>query len=505
MAERHTGRTLREIVRVVASRFVGMAMIFIIVVGACAVATHFTARSYRSEGRLLARPAKMMNPLENRSGVRDEVSLFVVTQREIILSDYVLACALMRLEEMEIEADKADQQVRQWIGRNRKRLAEAYRRVEVVTPGGAGVSFTQTFKIRVDWPEERTEAWRRGVESRRVAAENAYRMATLIVEAYLSRYKDLEGRRARAAAKFLSDKSLATAEANLDKAITKHEQYIAQELKGDLPQVVQMLNRASGTEMGPAKLSTRSMEELNDIDARVAELTAIQMVIAREMEKEASQVVVPDIVTAVNDSSKEMQAKIVLLKLQLATLKSRYTDDYQAVRDLQTELLAVQAELRDEMKRHGIALGQEITVLKARRVRIQTAADKDRKRVGDLAVKVARYEQIQRQVAGAQTIYDTEQERVVSAVTAEKLAENPILVTVMDEPGRPDPTRPYRPIVWLNMLLAAGAGLVLALIYAFLSDYFDHTIKSIDEAERYLGVSVLASIPKLGRRIIRAG
>jgi capsular polysaccharide biosynthesis protein len=68
----------------------------------------------------------------------------------------------------------------------------------------------------------------------------------------------------------------------------------------------------------------------------------------------------------------------------------------------------------------------------------------------------------------------------------------------------PDPEKPVKPIMLVNVVLAVAGGFILALIYAFSADHFDHTFKGVDDAERYLGVPVLASIPKLGRRMIRA-
>jgi len=53
------------------------------------------------------------------------------------------------------------------------------------------------------------------------------------------------------------------------------------------------------------------------------------------------------------------------------------------------------------------------------------------------------------------------------------------------------------------MLVAVVAAVVMALVYAFLADHFDHSLKSIDNAERYLGVPVLASVPKIGGPVIR--
>ena len=95
------------------------------------------------------------------------------------------------------------------------------------------------------------------------------------------------------------------------------------------------------------------------------------------------------------------------------------------------------------------------------------------------------------------------QDKVIAATTAKELANTPILVSVLSEPSMPDPERPRKPIFWLNMVLAIVGGVILSLIYAFSADHFDHSLKSIDDAERYLGVPVLASVPKLGRKVIR--
>ena len=56
----------------------------------------------------------------------------------------------------------------------------------------------------------------------------------------------------------------------------------------------------------------------------------------------------------------------------------------------------------------------------------------------------------------------------------------------------------------MNMFIAVLGGLILSFVYAFLTDHFDHSIKGLDDAERYLGTPVLASVSKLGRRIIRS-
>ena len=65
-----------------------------------------------------------------------------------------------------------------------------------------------------------------------------------------------------------------------------------------------------------------------------------------------------------------------------------------------------------------------------------------------------------------------------------------------------DPSQPVRPITTIYSVIAAITGLLLAIAYAFLADFYDHSIRSIYQVERYLETKVLASIKQSGRRII---
>ena len=63
------------------------------------------------------------------------------------------------------------------------------------------------------------------------------------------------------------------------------------------------------------------------------------------------------------------------------------------------------------------------------------------------------------------------------------------------EIAKPD-SSPARPNVPLLLSIGAGLGLILGLILAFFLEYLDTSVKTLDDVERYLGVPVLAVIPK---------
>ncbi len=64
MAETYTSRTLRELLQIVASRFLGMVAILVIIVGAVVAASLYMPKQYRSEVQLMATPSSLTSPLE---------------------------------------------------------------------------------------------------------------------------------------------------------------------------------------------------------------------------------------------------------------------------------------------------------------------------------------------------------------------------------------------------------------------------------------------------------
>jgi len=511
MAERYTGRTLREIVRVVAGRFVGMVVIFVVVVAAVLAATFYAPKWYRSEVQLQAKPSVLAGPLETqvRATLRDQVSLFVVTQRQIIKSNYVLASALMCLDAGEKGSalkQFSDDDVYRFVRDNAERVRVLKKRVEVVTPGGPDADFTQTFTVRVNWPEQR-DSVPGGASTEATAVRRAHDLAGYIVDAYKVRYARLESERTRDQAKFLTEKVLVAAGDKLDKASADLEKFVKDEVGEDLLLIKNLIGRRTGgVETGVASLTTQFQAEINNADAQLKESAALKKVIDDELAKGKSNpavVVVPDAVVASNPTVATLESKIMALKLRLNALEPRFTKDYQEVTSVRAELASARLDLYRELEKQSVRLSQQMDVVTARRDTLKAKVEANRQREGELAGKAAKYERLADARDAAQVLYDAEQKRLHESVMAEMFAADPMVVTVLDMASMPDPARPRMPILWLNLLIACAGGLIIALVYAFLADHFDHTIKSIDDAERYLGVPVLSSVPRLGRNIIR--
>jgi uncharacterized protein involved in exopolysaccharide biosynthesis len=510
MSDGYTSRTLREILRVLWGRFPGILLILVIILGAVVLATSLAPRWYRSEALIMAKHTTIGKSLEQASSAREDVSLFVVTQREMILSDFVLVSALMRLENpssAKLSADQwyTDDQISRWASENSRFLRKARQRIEVVTPGGAEISASQTYRIRVDWPEERQLAAELNIDGRQLAAKRACELTGYLVDAYRLRYRQLEGQRISAAASFLSMETLTAAKNELKAAEDALSAFITTDLRGDLRVVNAMAGKGSGGEQGASFLVTRFQGQFMETEAKLAGLEA-QLANAREqLKRPAAEIVVGDSLTAANPVLRVLQDRIVDLKLAYNAMQPRYTDTYQELVHTRQELAIALQDLYDELSRQAQRLEMEIAEVRASHMNLKAAMDQEIARVEQLAGKTANYERLQRDVDAARKRYDLQVQRSHEAQEVKKLAENPIVVQVLNPATLPNAEDPRKPVWIVNILLGLLAGVIMSLVYAFLADFYDHSMKSVDDVEKYLDTPVLGSVPMLRRRIIHAG
>jgi uncharacterized protein involved in exopolysaccharide biosynthesis len=518
-------RTLRELIRVIAGRFLGMLLVFLLVVAAAGVATWHAPKWYRSELQLLAKPSQIENPLDASSAgaMRDQVVLYISTLRALASSNHVLGSTLMRLEgkhtpppdmpskteellDWGVKVDAWDVLVRDYVVKNAEKVDELRERLSIVTPGGPDATFTQTLRVQVIWPEERKKAKKLGKDPQEYATQRALEILNCLTDAYRLRDDELEWKRATAAATFLKDKSLAVAKLDLDAANKAYTKFITEKAGSDLGDM-QRLTGATGGGYGEgiASLATSYAGEMTTIAETIAGLASLKKSLQAQLDKKDDDAIaVSDSIMAGNPSVRALEAEILRLKLNLNGLIPRYTEDHKEVVMARAELAAARKEFRNELSKQLMRIQQKLDSDTARRDTIKGNFDTDRARLKDLGVLAAEWHGLQDARKDAQRRYISEKDGVMSALTAAELSSVSVTVTRLSDPSKADPDKPLKPVMLVNMILAVIGGLILALIYAFSADHFDHSLKSIDDAERYLGVPVLASIPKLGRRMIRA-
>jgi len=103
---------------------------------------------------------------------------------------------------------------------------------------------------------------------------------------------------------------------------------------------------------------------------------------------------------------------------------------------------------------------------------------------------------LKRQFDIAQDNYQITQRNLTKAsLVASGETDKIKLVEVFERAAEPDDLIfPQKKTV---LLLAVGLGLVMALTWAFVMDYLDHTIRGARDVQRYLDCRLIASLPEM--------
>ncbi|MBU0479202.1 polysaccharide biosynthesis tyrosine autokinase [bacterium] len=162
----------------------------------------------------------------------------------------------------------------------------------------------------------------------------------------------------------------------------------------------------------------------------------------------------------------ELEKKAVELEVQLSTLLTEYTEKYPPVELIKGKIQKIRNDIDIE-----------------RRKLLSKKKDASEKEI-ELA-------QLNRDITINETIYSMfknkfEEARIMEAEKAKEIA--------IVEPA-PLPRRPTSPKKGTNVMIGATIGVILGLIFAFVSEALDTSISTIDDMEEFLKVSVIGVVP----------
>lgn len=91
-------------------------------------------------------------------------------------------------------------------------------------------------------------------------------------------------------------------------------------------------------------------------------------------------------------------------------------------------------------------------------------------------------------------ILDAAQSRLVTEKMQGNISIKPAEIWEQAEPA----SAPSSPIVWVYMVIASIVGLICGVGLAFFLEYLDTSVKTMDDVEKFIGLPVLAVVPKIG-------
>jgi len=535
MNESNQGRSLREITRILFQHWVLMAVVVVTAtIGTWSYCQFVAKKTYRSRiGLIFKRPADR-NPLTTDQGER-QLEVFVKAQQQIILSDTVLARAMVIAEdptlrqewyELRNQRDReaagyaeqtnvshdidafltegpVAQKVDTLLTKRQREFRDFRDSVELETPGGEQVAMTETFTLLVDRPGDKGAIARYS--------------ADILADMYMHRFREIQQTLIAPAVEVMKN-VIDDYRNHLAQAKDGYEQFI-NEHPGEIGVLEQLMK--SGSEHGVQRWLSKIRENDADLRMKWAQDKAVHDVLMTVIPAKVfetggvGQMAFDDVrstIAKVPVEFLEENVAIVEVTKHLAKLEARKANLESQFHETSREIQYLNEELDTESRNLLTAIASQAQSLGATVAALQRQIDENQKLIASTTREEEATHRKLAQYARLKTAFDAAQEHLGRLEKDEQearanqfRAQHAVTIGKLSEASTPDPTHPLRPKTALYTMAAFLASFMLSIALAFFLDHFDHTLHSSLDAERYLGVPVLGSVKKHGRFLVEAG
>jgi uncharacterized protein involved in exopolysaccharide biosynthesis len=199
---------------------------------------------------------------------------------------------------------------------------------------------------------------------------------------------------------------------------------------------------------------------------------------------------------AENPLTAKLKSEMADLDTEKSRLLKIYKDKHPTVLKIDAQIMQVSQQLTAELKNTLGAVETEYKVARAREEALLKQVSSIRREGQEFNEKEIQYQNLQREVESNQQLYDSVLKRLKETGVAGGLENSNVRIVEEATP----PGAPIRPRKAWNLGLSIAAGLVLAFGVAFGLEYLDTTVKTPDDVERYLGLSVIGVVPAFQAR-----
>jgi uncharacterized protein involved in exopolysaccharide biosynthesis len=195
-----------------------------------------------------------------------------------------------------------------------------------------------------------------------------------------------------------------------------------------------------------------------------------------------------------NPLIQKLKSELSELEVEKAKLLKTYKDRHPEILKIDARIQEVTKKTDAEMQNMLRAVQTEYKVAKAREDTLLNNVNQLRREGQDLNEKEIQASTLQREAESNQQLYEAVVKRFKETGVAGGLETNNVRVVEDASP----PTVPVRPRKTWSLLVSVLAGLALGLGLAFLLDFFDNSVKTPSDVERFLGLPVIGVVPAFG-------
>jgi len=180
------------------------------------------------------------------------------------------------------------------------------------------------------------------------------------------------------------------------------------------------------------------------------------------------------------------------LEVERSKLLRTYKEKHPEVLKVDARIQQVQQRLDAEIQNMVAAAQAEYKVAKAREDTLFNNVNQMRREGQDLNEKEIQYLALQRESETNQQLYDAIAKRLKETGVTGGLETNNVRIVELASA----PSAPVRPRKAWNLGLSVAVGLGLGIALAVAIEYFDNTVRSPEDVERYLGLPVIGIVPR---------
>jgi len=183
------------------------------------------------------------------------------------------------------------------------------------------------------------------------------------------------------------------------------------------------------------------------------------------------------------------------LEVQRAKLTQTFKEKHPEIIKVDAQLEQVNQKMDAEIRTMLRALETEYRVAKGREETLLGNVNRLRQEGQELSEKEIQYLTLQRETDSNQQLYEAVLKRMKETGVTGGLETNNVSVIEDAVP----PRAPVKPRKLINLVVSVLVGLFVGVGAALTIEYFDTTVKTPDDVERYLGLPVIGIVPLFGK------
>lgn len=189
----------------------------------------------------------------------------------------------------------------------------------------------------------------------------------------------------------------------------------------------------------------------------------------------------------------DIRKKIESQEDEISQLQQRYRDKHPSL----IQARSLKAQLENEFRRELITISKQVSdeVFQKEQSETLQALTGQERIDAELKLLEARFNVLSREVETDRLLYDSIVTRMKETDVTSGIESNP--VEIMEKARLPlEPSKPKKAVILL-LALVLGGGVGLSIVFGMY--LLDNTIKTVDDAEKFLQLPVLAAVPEDNR------